>query len=424
MIHIHSPNTQAILLLTAPLIVGRGTSSTDLLTASEYKRLARLLFEKKRQPADLLSAEVETLLRECQPIVDCNRLKRLLERGFLLSQAMERWQTRSIWVVSRADNFYPKGLRSHMKEDSPAILYGCGEINFIDSGGLAVVGSRNVDDELIAYTENIGRLAAKADRTLVSGGARGIDQAAMRGALEAGGKVIGVLADGLERSAMNRENRSHFMSGRLVMISPFDPSAGFNVGHAMQRNKLIYALSNAALVVSSDYDKGGTWTGAVEQLDKLKYVPVYIRTLGPSSKGLDGLRHKGALPWPNPSTTEELANALSVKPKNERTVPIQEELVYSAEEQPSTTYVPQIVIREGQSASEPQVDCAAPDLAKELFLKVTELMHQLQGSHTDSEISSILNVTKSQAKEWIERAIREGWMLKQGKPMRYTIISK
>lgn len=423
MIHTLSPNTQVILLLTAPLIVGRGTSSTDLLTASEYKRLARLLFEKKRQPADLLSAEAETLLKECQPIVDCNRLKQLLERGFLLSQAMERWQTRSIWVVSRADNFYPKRLRSHMKEDSPAILYGCGEMNFFDSGGLAVVGSRNVDDELIAYTEKIGRLAAEADRTLVSGGARGIDQAAMRGALEAGGKVIGVLADGLERSAMNRENRSHFMNGRLVMISPYDPSAGFNVGHAMQRNKLIYALSNAALVVSSDYDKGGTWTGAVEQLDKLKYVPVYIRTLGSSSKGLDGLRRKGALPWPNPSTTEELANALSVIPKNERTVPIQEELVYCAKEQPSPTYVPQVVIREEQS-SEPQADCAATDLAKELFVKVMELMYQLKGSHTDSEIASSLNVTKSQAKEWIERAIKEGWMLKQGRPIRYTIISR
>lgn len=424
MIHTLSPNTQAILLLTAPLIVGRGTSTTDLLTVSEYKRLARLLFEKKRQPADLLSVEVETLIKECQPIVDSTRLKRLLGRGFLLSQAIERWQTRSIWVVSRADNSYPKRLRSHMKEDSPAILYGCGEMDFIDSGGLAVVGSRNVDDELISYTEKIGRLTAEADRTLVSGGARGIDQAAMRGALEADGKVIGVLADGLERSAMNRENRSHFMSGRLVMISPYDPGAGFNVGHAMQRNKLIYALSNAALVVSSDYDKGGTWTGAIEQLDKLKYVPVYIRTLGATSKGLDGLRRKGALPWPNPSTTEEFANALSVLPKIERTVPIQEELVYCAKEQPSPTYVPQAVIKEGQLASKPQADCAGPDLAKELFVKVTELMHQLKGSQTDSEIASILNVTKSQAKEWIERAVKEGWMLKQGKPIRYSIISK
>lgn len=43
----------------------------------------------------------------------------------------------------------------------------------------------------------------------------------------------------------------------------------------MQRNKLIYALADASLVVSSDLNKGGTWAGAVEQLDKLKFVPVY-----------------------------------------------------------------------------------------------------------------------------------------------------
>jgi hypothetical protein len=59
-------------------------------------------------------------------------------------------------------------------------------------------------------------------------------------------------------------------------------------------------LADASLVVSSDLNKGGTWTGAVEQLDKLKFVPVYVRSTGGSSAGLDGLRKKGALPWPNP----------------------------------------------------------------------------------------------------------------------------
>jgi predicted Rossmann fold nucleotide-binding protein DprA/Smf involved in DNA uptake len=64
----------------------------------------------------------------------------------------------------------------------------------LETGGLAVVGSRHVDDALINYTTAVGRLAARSGKTLVSGGAKGIDQAAMRGALEAGGKVIGVLA--------------------------------------------------------------------------------------------------------------------------------------------------------------------------------------------------------------------------------------
>ncbi len=308
-----SPNTQAILLLTAPLIAGRNEPSADLLTPSEYKQLARFLREEQQQPADLLELDVWKLLEERQRLVDCDRLKRLLARGFLLSQAIERWQARSIWVLSRADAEYPKRLKMRLKEDAPPVLYGCGDAAILESGGLAVVGSRHVDEELIAQTEDVGRLAARARRTLVSGGARGIDQAAMRGALEAGGRVTAVLADSLERAALNRGHRSFLMDGQLVLISPYDPTAGFNVGHAMQRNKLIYALADAALVVSSDYEKGGTWAGAVEQLDKLRLVPVYVRSNGQTSKGLEALQKKGALPWPDPGTPEALSEVLAAE---------------------------------------------------------------------------------------------------------------
>lgn len=80
-----SPNAQAILLLTAPLIAGRGSSSPDLLSPGEYKRLARHLREMQRQPADLLAPGAAELLRECRSIVEGSRLERMLERGFLLS---------------------------------------------------------------------------------------------------------------------------------------------------------------------------------------------------------------------------------------------------------------------------------------------------------------------------------------------------
>ena len=63
----------------------------------------------------------------------------------------------------------------------------------------------------------------------------------MRGALEAGGNVVGILADGLEKAAIRREHREALMDGRLALICPYDPAARFNVVHAMQRNKLIYA---------------------------------------------------------------------------------------------------------------------------------------------------------------------------------------
>ena len=305
-----SVDTKAILLLTAPLIAGRGKPSVKPLAAGEYRRFARRLRDLKRRPADLLEAGARKIVDECRSDLDPERLERLLDRGFLLTEAVERWRTRALWVLSRADADYPRRLKRRLGEHAPPVLYGCGCAAALDAGGLAVVGSRNVDEALIEYTENVGRLAAAAERSVISGGARGVDRAAMRGALEAGGRAAGVLADGLERAAVLRENREAVMDGRLVLTSPYDPAARFQVGQAMQRNKLIYALSDTALVVNSDYGKGGTWAGAVEQLDKLKLVPVYVRDAGEAGKGLKGLQDRGARRWPELGTPEGLEELL------------------------------------------------------------------------------------------------------------------
>jgi len=414
-----SPNTQAILLLTAPLIAGRSEPSSDLLTPGEYKRLARFLRDKQRQPADLLALDAKDLLVECQHLIDSDRIKRLLNRGFLLSQAIERWQTRAIWIVSCVDAEYPRRLKACLKDDAPAVLYGCGEAAILDTGGLAVVGSRNVDDALLEYTEGIGRLTAKTRRTLVSGGARGIDQAAMRGALEAGGKVAGVLADSLERMALNREHRNFLMDGQLVLVSPYDPVAGFNVGHAMQRNKLIYALADAALVVSSDYEKGGTWAGAVEQLEKLQLVPVYVRSNGETGMGLGALRRKGALPWPNPETPDDLTEALAVEVSPRKAAPRQNELPFSVREDPKQAY-------ENPPSTLPSGDSVPPKClespltpADEPFTRVRELLEKTTTPKTDAEVAADLHVSKSQAKKWLQRLVEEGVIEKHTKPVRY-----
>jgi DNA processing protein len=116
-------NTQAILLLTAPLIAGRRDESFDLLTPGEYNRLARILRENQKQPADLIDSDARTLLDLCAPPLDRARLEALLARGFLLSQAVDGWNTRAIWVLSRADAAYPRRLKARLKEDTPAVLY-------------------------------------------------------------------------------------------------------------------------------------------------------------------------------------------------------------------------------------------------------------------------------------------------------------
>jgi DNA processing protein len=429
MMPILSSNTQAILLLTAPLIAGRGAPSPDLLSPGEYKRLARHLRDIQRQPADLVSPDPVDLLRSCQPVIDESRLQRLLARGFLLSQVLDRWQARAIWVVSRADGEYPRRLKTRLREDAPAVLYGCGDISLLGSGGFAVVGSRHVDDSLIDYTMAVGRLAARAGRTLVSGGARGIDQAAMRGALEAGGKVAGVLGDSLEKTTLDREHRNLLLDGQLVLISPYDPSAGFNVGNAMQRNKLIYALADASLVVSSDLNKGGTWAGAIEQLDKLKFVTVYVRSTGESSAGLDALRKKGAIAWPNPPDVDSFNAVLNANmPTHAASAQIGLALFSNGglpDTLPATSAVRETAPAQENGAGIGEANKAAQiesTPAEALFAAAREAIQRLLNTPMkDAEVAAALDVSNAQAKAWLQRLLAEGVLEKQKKPAGYVL---
>lgn len=423
-----SLNTKAILLLTAPLIAGPGKREkpVDLLAPREYTRLALSLQEEGRQPAELLTSDVNQLPGGCRDLFDKDRLKRLLDRGFLLSQAVERWQTRAMWVVSVADDAYPRKLKTRLKKESPALLYGCGDGDILNTGGLAVVGSRNANDWLVEYTHEIGRLTAQARRTMISGAARGIDQAAMRAALEAGGKVAGVLADGLERTVMNREHRNLLLEGSLVLISPYDPNAGFSIGHAMQRNKVIYALADAALVVNADVQKGGTWAGAAEQLEKLHLVSIYVRSTGQPSKGLEALKAKGAIPWPDPKNADDFEETLRADVPKTPAFPSQSELSFDVQQKPLKPALSR------DTASTKMVDRTvhvSPDPtlnpAEKLYQAVRSLIVGILAQPKKaSDVAEELGVNKRQADQWIQRLVAEGVLekcIKPIKPVRYVV---
>jgi DNA processing protein len=420
-------NTQAILLLTAPLVAGRGETSRELFSLGEYNRLARILREKQKQPADLLGPDAQELMELCAQPFGRARLDALLGRGFLLSQAVERWNARAIWVISRADASYPKRLKARLKEDAPPLLYGCGDIALLEKGGLAVVGSRHVDEDLISFTETVGRLSAEAHRTIVSGGAKGIDRAAMHGALMTGGDVAGVMADSLERAALAQDNREPLMDGRLVLVSPYDPAAGFNVGHAMQRNKLIYAVADAALVVTSDFEKGGTLAGAIEQLERLRFVPIFVRNGVNAGKGNSALLHHGGKPWPNPQSGNELGMALVAAAESFVAEPKQDTLPLTLREKPAAYEAASVTgpTEVPPQKTEPTVDDPKPSPEAELLNTVREILRrELVEARTEEEVASLLVVTKPQAKAWLVRMVEEAVLEKvtKPKPVRYRTV--
>lgn len=289
-----SSDTQAILLLCAHF----GTSNQNgfkPLTNNEYNTLAQLLQGQQLRPGDLLNQEVVAVL---EPYLNnglaLGRVEALLARGALLAFKVEEWTNQGLWIISRGDRHYPQRLKTKLRHQAPPLLYGIGEVGLLEQGGLAIVGSREIDEEEVDYTCYVGELCAQHQITVISGGAKGADQAGMFSAIAAEGKSIGIMANDLARASTTKKYRDAIRYGQLVLISPYDPQARFQVGNAMGRNKLIYALADQALVIRSAYQSGGTWAGAIEELKRDNACPVWVRVTDQPVEGNKKLIEFGA----------------------------------------------------------------------------------------------------------------------------------
>jgi len=287
-------DTKAILLLCG--FFGKDHAEKPL-TQTEYTLLVHWLINNKMRPADLLQNDhIVDVSKE--KTFDRKRLESLLSRGVQLGFAVEEWQRNGIWIISRSDPDYPVRYKKHLKDKAPPILYGVGDRSLLSGGGLAIVGSRNIDKEGEEFTRRMAELCALNRVTVISGGARGVDQFAMAASLDAGGVAIGILAENLLKMSLERASRHAIADSRLVLLSPYHPNARFTVGTAMSRNKLIYALADYGLVVSVEYKKGGTWAGAEEELKRDHSLPVFVRLGENAPQGNSKLLALGAIGWP------------------------------------------------------------------------------------------------------------------------------
>jgi predicted Rossmann fold nucleotide-binding protein DprA/Smf involved in DNA uptake len=336
-----SEDAKTILLLCGNL--GQ-ESACEPLDLREYNLVVRWLMAQELRPADLLTLERVPALAQGTGIAE-ERLLLLLKRGVRLGFAVEKWDQSGIWVICRSDPEYPVRYKAHLKDKAPAILFGVGKRALLQGGGLAIVGSRNVDVDGEAFAREVAEWCARNGLPVVSGGARGVDQVAMNSALEAGGKVVGVLADTLLRKSVSAEARDALAGGKLLLISPYHPEAGFNVGNAMGRNKLIYALADYGVVVSADHLKGGTWAGAVEELKRQPGRTVFVRLSDTVPLGNRKLVELGAMPFPSITAADDPAEVLQTKAK-ETTLKPESGKVLSLFDQPINNKQSVIEVRE------------------------------------------------------------------------------
>lgn len=208
------------------------------------------------------------------------------------ADALEVLADQGVTVLVRSDDAFPQRLRERLGPKSPPLLFVGGATALLQKDGIGIVGSRDVDEAGSEFAAEVARAAVSQGAAVVSGGARGVDTLAMRAALEAGGSAVAYMADSMGKGLRSPTMREALEDGRLCLTSPFSPSAGFSVGNAMGRNKLIYAHGLATVVVASAEGEGGTWAGAIEAV-QLGLTPVLVREADKTPPGNRALLRKG-----------------------------------------------------------------------------------------------------------------------------------
>lgn len=423
----------AIMLLTVSF--GKSSDAREApLSNKEWGRFAAWLSDQGVEPADLLEGDVQDLLTGwVDRTVTVPRVEGLLGRGGAVGLALERWQRAGLWVIIGADEEYPERLKRRLGPEVPPVLFGCGNKMLLEQGGLAVVGSRDASEEDLSFSERLGAKTAGQGFSIVSGGARGVDQRAMFGALQCEGTAVGVLADSLLRAATSALYRKFLMSGDLVLVSPHNPELGFDVGKAMSRNRYVYCLGDATVVISSAAGKGGTWNGAIEAV-KADWVPVWVKQSSHSTSGNADVVAHGAnwLPEALESIQSLFTSRMAVSPTGGHPIgpslfaddtaalPAVEQMRMSAtqSQEPggeNSAAAPETRVS-GHAALENQgqSDRDLYDLFLARIAKMTT-----PAPLPSAQIAESLNLVKTQVDAWLKRGVEEGVIKRFERPVRF-----
>ena len=252
-----------------------------------------LLMEHFSSPEDVYYAREEALwqvdgLKKEQAALLENKSLAMADR--VLADCARK----DIFIITMADALYPERLRNIYQP--PLLLYGKGAMPLFDEeAAVAVVGTRSCTPYGIHCAEKLGYELTQQGGMVVSGMAKGIDAAAMRGALRFGGFTCGVLGGGVD-VIYPAENRRLYedIAATGVLLSEYPPQTEPEAWHFPVRNRILSGLSVAVAVVEAPERSGALITAenAIEQGRDVFAVPGPIDA--PNSAGCHRLIREGA----------------------------------------------------------------------------------------------------------------------------------
>ena len=231
-----------------------------------YDRVEGLPEKVKQTLLDKNLAEIDKILQDCQRL--------------------------GIRILTIQDAEYPERLRQI--QEPPCVLYVKGRLPSLDDeAAVAIVGARNASPYGIMAARKLGLDLARQGALVVSGSARGVDSAALEGALKGGGQVISVLGNGID-VIYPAGNQALYedVAAQGALISEYPPGTEPKGSHFPVRNRILAGLSLGVVVVEGTETSGSLITArwALEENRDVFAVPGNIDA--PLSRGPNGLIRK------------------------------------------------------------------------------------------------------------------------------------
>lgn len=180
-------------------------------------------------------------------------------------------------ALNLGDCYYPQAVARLLGSKAPKTLYCQGNLDLLARPAVGFCGSRKASAKGLGVAADCATQLVKSGFVVASGYAAGVDYTAHKAALEAGGRTIMVLPEGIEHFRIRKTLSEDWDWNRILVVSQFPPSAGWKAFRAMERNNLIIALSRAMIVIEAG-STGGTLHAGKSTLKM--GLPLYVVEYG------------------------------------------------------------------------------------------------------------------------------------------------